>query len=54
MPLSYKQNKVHIYNWRLKNPEKLKEQNKKDCKKYYHYKKISIEFRNILIDDLFN
>jgi hypothetical protein len=54
MPLSYEKNKVHIYNYRLKNPEKIREQNKKDCKKYYQYKQISIIFRNILIDDLFN
>ena len=53
---AYERNKVHYYNWILNNPEKYKENNrrqqvKKDARKRA-WKTISEDFRNILIEDL--
>jgi hypothetical protein len=35
MPLSYQQNKKHIYNWKNNNPEKERENVIKGTKNYY-------------------
>ena len=42
------QNKKSVYNYRLKNPDKIK----KISKRHYDFKRISIIFRMILIDEL--
>lgn len=44
------QNRQSIYNYRLKNPDKIK----KISKRHYDFKRISIIFRMILIDELSN
>ena len=50
MPTTYALNKKHIYNYRLKYPDKYLEQSRKDSKKYRAWKKIQMEFLNILLD----
>ena len=47
----YSTNKIHIYNYRKKYPEKYLAQAKKDTTKYRNWKKIQKEFLNILLDD---
>lgn len=47
---TYAQNKVHIYNWRDKNKEQLKELNRKSAQKFRNWNKIKTEFLNILIE----
>lgn len=46
----YSTNKKHIYNYRLKYPEKHNEKNRLDAKKHRRWKKIQFEFLNILLD----
>ena len=46
MPVSYQQNKVHIYKWRASNLARVRTTNLK-C---YYWKKISKIFLAILID----
>jgi len=46
----YQKCKKGIYNWREKNVDKYKEQNRKDNRRHYNWKKIKQEFLNILID----
>jgi len=46
MSLSYAQNKIHIYNYRLKNKEKYNSY----LKGVMTYVRIAKTFRNILID----
>ena len=53
MGQSYEKNKIHIMNWRAKNKEKFNKICLKSRMKSYNWKKVSKEFRNILIDDLF-
>ena len=47
---TYLQNKQSIYNYREKNPEKIKEIRVAANRKYYVWKKISKEFLAILRD----
>lgn len=49
MPLPYKQNKVHIYNWRENNKENFNEYCKIRQRKYDAWKRETKKFRNILI-----
>jgi hypothetical protein len=44
MPLTYQQNKKHIYNWVENNPEKIRKVVLKGMKKYYEKNK---EIRNM-------
>jgi len=46
---TYLQNKKSIYNYREKNPEKIKQILKKAYQKRATWKKIQIEFFNILL-----
>jgi hypothetical protein len=47
---SYASNKKSIYNWRQKNRDKWNEYRREHLKNKRIWIKISIEFRNILID----
>ena len=53
MPLSYEQNKKHIYKWRLTHSDKQKELSRKHAKTaytkecYYSYDRITKEFRRL-------
>jgi hypothetical protein len=51
MPMTYQQNKKHIMKWRENNPDEWRKSNQKTRMKCYHWKKIKMEFLNILIDD---
>jgi len=46
----YAQNKKSIYNYRLKNLDKVREIARLSNKRCYHYKKECLLFRMILID----
>ena len=46
----YAQNKKYIYKYRLTHAEQVKAINKKASLKHYAWKRIRIEFLNILID----
>ena len=48
----YKLCKASIYRWRENYPEKCKANMKKSSQKQYAWKKISNQFRRILIDDI--
>ncbi len=50
MPTTYAKNKAHIYAWRQKNGDAMREVNRKSSHKYYTWKKIQKEFLNILIN----
>jgi hypothetical protein len=50
MTTSYLDNKKHIYNYRLKYPDKHKERNRNDVRRYRLWKKVQFEFLNILLD----
>ena len=50
MPLSYSQNKVHIYKYRVNNLDKVREIDRLSKKRKYAWKKVSKEFLNILLD----
>ena len=50
MPLSYKQNKVHIYKYRVNNLDKVREIDRLSKRRQYAWKKIQKEFLNILLD----
>lgn len=50
MPMTYQQNKQNALNYARKNPDKIREINRKSCKKRYAFKKISKIFYNILLD----
>jgi len=50
MPTTYAKNKAHIYAWRQKNVDAMREVNKKSAHKYYAWKRIQKEFLNILLD----
>ncbi len=51
---TYADNKIHIYNWIEKNPDKYKENNRIQASKRYYRRKawndITKSFRHILID----
>ncbi len=51
MAMTYQQNKKHIMKWRENNPTRWRELNTAQKKRSYHWKKIKLEFLNILIDD---
>lgn len=51
MATSYAKNKVHIYNWNAKNPDKCRELCKLRQRRHQAWKKISLIFRFILIDE---
>jgi hypothetical protein len=51
MPLSYLQNKVHIYKWRDDNREKYNEVNKKFVRRGRAWKKEQLIFLRILFLD---
>lgn len=52
MPLSYAQNKVHIYKWRTNecNYEQTKLINRNSNKRCYEWKKIQMIYLNILLN----
>ena len=50
MPLTYSQNKVHIYNWVAKNKSKNRTINSKAVDKYQNWKKIQKIYFHILLD----
>ncbi len=50
MPLSYAQNKVHIYKWRTDNYEQTKLINRISNRKCYAWKKIQMIYLNILLN----
>ena len=50
MPPSYKQNKVHIYNYKETHLDKVREINKHSKRRYDCWKKIQKEFLRILLD----
>ena len=50
MPTTYALNKKHIYNYRAKYPDKYREVNKKSELKRRNWRKIQMEFLNILLD----
>jgi len=50
MPLSYAQNKVHIYKWVANNREKHNANNSKSQKKRHIYLKQTKIFRNMAIN----
>jgi hypothetical protein len=52
MAMTYQQNKKHIMKWRENNPTRWRELNTAQKKRSYHWKKIKLEFLNILIDDI--
>jgi len=49
MPLPYSQNKKHIYKWVENNRERFREIDNRQKKRAYAWKKIKIEFFNILL-----
>jgi hypothetical protein len=49
MPPSYKQNKMHIYKWREKNNERLKEINRMSKRKYNLWNREKLKFLQILL-----
>lgn len=49
MPLSYLQNKSHIYKWREQNIDKYRSYDALRKRKCYAWKKIKIEFLHILL-----
>jgi inactivated superfamily I helicase len=51
MAVSYEKNKKHIMKWRENNPTKWRELNNAQKRKSFHWKKIKLEFLNILIDE---
>lgn len=51
MPTTYSKNKSHIYKWRQNNSDKYKECCKVNQKKYQCWKKIKMEFLNILLEN---
>jgi hypothetical protein len=50
MPVSYAKNKVHIYNWNAKNPERSRELSRARTKRYDTWKRIQKIYFNILLD----
>lgn len=48
---TYQQNKVHIYNWVRKNPERNRELTKLRKRRYDLFKKEQMRLFKILIDD---
>jgi hypothetical protein len=50
MPPTYKQNKEHIYKWRANNMDKIREIDNRRKKRAYYWKKIRLEFLQILIN----
>jgi hypothetical protein len=50
MPLSYEQNKVHIYKYRVNNLDKVREIDRLSKRRRYAWKKIQREYLNILLD----
>jgi len=50
MSKTYAQNKVHIYNYRINHPDKIKEMRILSNKRSYIWKKIKLEFLGILRD----
>lgn len=48
---AYLETKPYIYIWRARNPEKNKEVNRRAAAKSYAWKKITKQFRLILIDE---
>ena len=50
MPLSYKQNKVHIYKYRETHLDKVREIDRLSKRRQYAWKKIQKEYLNILLD----
>jgi hypothetical protein len=48
---TYAQNKIHIYNYRLKNIEKWRDADRVRQNKKYAWKKISTTFLNILLEN---
>lgn len=51
MPTTYSKNKAHIYKWRQNNNEKYKENCKIHQRKYQIWKKIKMDFLNILLEN---
>ena len=47
----YEQNKKSIYNWNARNPDRKKELNRIYQRRRYVWKKISADFRHILLDE---
>ena len=50
MPTTYEKNKKHIYAWRAKNIETLRELNRNSGRKLRSWRKVQREFLNILLD----
>lgn len=48
---TYQQNKIHIYKWRMNNPEHNRELNRLSQKRYTAWKKIKMEFLSILLEN---
>ena len=46
---TYAQNKASIYRWKAKNIDKFREISRRSKRRCYHWKKIQIEFLNILL-----
>ena len=46
MPITYAQNKIHIYNWRAKNIDIAREHSRR----YICFRRICAVFRNILFE----
>jgi hypothetical protein len=51
MAMTYQQNKKHIMKWRENDPDRWHQSNLKSRMKCYYWKKVKLEFLNILIDD---
>lgn len=51
MPPTYEQNKKHIYNYRLNNLDKWRHADRVRKNRQYAWKKISIVFLNILLEN---
>jgi hypothetical protein len=49
MAVTYKQNKTHIYKYKITHRDKWLEINRKYAKRKYNWKKVSREFLNILL-----
>jgi hypothetical protein len=47
MPLSYQQNKKHIYKWKNNNPEKARENVIKGMKHYYDKNREMVNMKNL-------
>ena len=50
MSMSYEKNKVHIYNYRLKNLDKIRQITRLSMNRINAFKRESLLFRMILID----